>query len=100
MSIFHVPSVAITKESEYNGVLIQPFVDFLGKQLDDYVATLPLHVYVVRMGKRSGLIRARLRGSLHSFCIRFSMSHVYCDCLCCTPYAHISSLLNHVVSCV
>jgi len=36
--------------------------DFLGKQLDDYVAALPIPVYVVRMGQRSGLIRARLRG--------------------------------------
>jgi len=36
--------------------------DFLGKQLDDYVAKLPVPTYVERMGRRSGLIRARLRG--------------------------------------
>jgi len=36
--------------------------DFLGKKLDDYVATLPVPVRVERMGNRSGLIRARLRG--------------------------------------
>ena len=39
-------------------------IDFLGKQLDDYVATLPVPTYIERMGTRSGLIRARLRGSL------------------------------------
>ena len=38
-------------------------VDYLGKQLDDYVAKLPVPTYVERMGTRSGLIRARLRGS-------------------------------------
>lgn len=30
--------------------------------MDDYVKTLPVPVHVERMGKRSGLIRARLRG--------------------------------------
>jgi len=37
-------------------------LDFLGKKLDDYVATLPVPTFVERMGTRSGLIRARLRG--------------------------------------
>lgn len=40
-----------------------PIADFLGKPLDDYVAKLPLPVHVERMGNRSGLIRARLRGN-------------------------------------
>ena len=40
-------------------------IDFLGKQLDDYVATLPVPTYVERMGTRSGLIRARLRGRVY-----------------------------------
>ena len=40
------------------------FVDFLGKELEDYIAKLPVPVYVERMGDRSGLIRARLRGKL------------------------------------
>jgi len=39
-------------------------VDFLGKPLDDYVAQLPVPTYIERMGTRSGLIRARLRGRL------------------------------------
>ena len=41
--------------------------DFLGKQLDDYVATLPVPTFIERMGTRSGLIRARLRGSVIHF---------------------------------
>ena len=38
------------------------FADFLGKQLEDYVSQLPVPVHIERMGVRSGLIRARLRG--------------------------------------
>ncbi|XP_072038940.1 LOW QUALITY PROTEIN: polypeptide N-acetylgalactosaminyltransferase 1-like [Amphiura filiformis] len=37
--------------------------EFLGKQLEDYIRKLPIPVHVERMGKRSGLIRARLRGA-------------------------------------
>ena len=37
-------------------------VDFLGKKLEDYVAKLPVPVFVLRARKRTGLIRARLRG--------------------------------------
>jgi hypothetical protein len=38
------------------------FPEHLGRKLDEYVATLPIHVHVVRSEKRTGLIRARLRG--------------------------------------
>ncbi|XP_033640082.1 polypeptide N-acetylgalactosaminyltransferase 1-like [Asterias rubens] len=37
--------------------------DFLGKQLEKYIKKLPVSTHVERMGKRSGLIRARLRGA-------------------------------------
>lgn len=40
--------------------------DFLGKELEDYVATLEVPVKVLRTGKRSGLIRARLIGAEQS----------------------------------
>jgi hypothetical protein len=46
----------------YNAKLIG-FADFLGKQLEDYVSQLPVPVHIERMGVRSGLIRARLRGN-------------------------------------
>jgi len=38
-------------------------VEFLGKQLDEYVTSLPVPTFIERMGTRSGLIRARLRGT-------------------------------------
>ncbi len=38
-------------------------LDFLGEELDKYCASLPVPVSVERMGKRTGLIRARLRGN-------------------------------------
>ena len=41
-------------------------VDYLGRPLDEYVASLPLPVHVLRMGSRSGLIRARLKGTASS----------------------------------
>ena len=37
--------------------------EYLGRTLDDALALLPVHVRVERMGTRSGLIRARLRGA-------------------------------------
>jgi polypeptide N-acetylgalactosaminyltransferase len=37
--------------------------DYLGEKLEDYVKTLPVPCYVLRTGKRSGLIRARLLGA-------------------------------------
>ncbi|XP_003745907.1 polypeptide N-acetylgalactosaminyltransferase 1 [Galendromus occidentalis] len=37
--------------------------DHLGQKLEDYVAKLPVPVHVLRTGKRSGLIRARLIGA-------------------------------------
>lgn len=41
------------------------FTDYLGKKLEDYVAILPVHTFVLRTQKRSGLIRARLLGAEH-----------------------------------
>lgn len=37
--------------------------DYLGKKLENYVATLSVPVKVMRTGTRSGLIRARLIGA-------------------------------------
>lgn len=45
--------------------LLYLFPDYLGKKLEDYVATLPVHTFVLRTQKRSGLIRARLLGAEH-----------------------------------
>lgn len=45
--------------------VIVSFTDYLGKKLEDYVATLPVRTFVLRTQKRSGLIRARLLGAEH-----------------------------------
>ncbi|TRY79170.1 hypothetical protein TCAL_09989 [Tigriopus californicus] len=52
----------------------------LGKELEDYVATLSLPVKVLRTGKRSGLIRARLLGAeqVKGSVITFLDAH--CEC--------------------
>lgn len=39
--------------------------DWLGRKLEDYVRTLPVHTFVLRTVNRSGLIRARLLGAKH-----------------------------------
>jgi len=58
-------------------------VDFLGRKLDDYVSTLPVLTYVERMGTRSGLIRARLRGAIINVLSVVSVAAMYyCVCGC------------------
>lgn len=56
------------------------FVEYLGKKLEDHVAKLPVPVKVLRTGKRSGLIRARLIGAdqVHGEVITFLDAH--CEC--------------------
>lgn len=39
--------------------------EWLGRKLEDYVRTLPVHTFVLRTVNRSGLIRARLLGAKH-----------------------------------
>lgn len=39
--------------------------EWLGRKLEQYVATLPVHTFVLRTVNRSGLIRARLLGAKH-----------------------------------
>ncbi|KAI1293869.1 Polypeptide N-acetylgalactosaminyltransferase 5 [Halotydeus destructor] len=54
--------------------------DHLGKELEDYVATLPVPTKVMRTGVRSGLIRARLIGAevVKGQVITFLDAH--CEC--------------------
>lgn len=54
--------------------------EHLGKQLEDYVQTLPVSTYVLRTGKRSGLIRARLLGAKHVKGQVITFLDAHCEC--------------------
>jgi len=54
--------------------------DHLGKQLDEYVSTLEKPVHVLRTGKRSGLIRARLIGAEKASAPVITFLDAHCEC--------------------
>jgi len=61
----------------FNFLLI---LEHLGKQLEDYVSTLPVPVYVLRTQKRSGLIRARLLGAKNVKGQVITFLDAHCEC--------------------
>jgi len=54
--------------------------DYLGKELEDHVARLPVPVRVMRTGKRSGLIRARLIGAKEVKGQVITFLDAHCEC--------------------
>jgi polypeptide N-acetylgalactosaminyltransferase len=54
--------------------------DFLGKPLEEYVTKFPVPVHIVRMGQRSGLIRARLRGAEIAKGKVITFLDAHCEC--------------------
>lgn len=60
--------------------ILNRIIEYLGKKLENYVAKLPVPVKVLRTGKRSGLIRARLIGAdqVQGEVITFLDAH--CEC--------------------
>ena len=68
------------------------FADFLGKKLEDYVRKLPVLVRVLRMGKRSGLIRARLKGAAASTGQVITFLDAHCEC----TQGWLEPLLNEI----
>ncbi|XP_059146654.1 polypeptide N-acetylgalactosaminyltransferase 13-like isoform X2 [Physella acuta] len=54
--------------------------EHLGKKLEDYIATLPVPVKVIRTGSRVGLIRARLKGAHISKGQVITFLDAHCEC--------------------
>lgn len=54
--------------------------EHLGQELEDYVKTLPIPVYVLRTGIRSGLIRARLLGANKAKGSVITFLDAHCEC--------------------
>ncbi|KAH9508567.1 Polypeptide N-acetylgalactosaminyltransferase 13 [Bulinus truncatus] len=54
--------------------------EHLGKKLEDYVASLPVPVHVIRTGSRVGLIRARLKGADISKGQVITFLDAHCEC--------------------
>lgn len=51
--------------------------EWLGRKLENYVKTLPVHTFVLRTVNRSGLIRARLLGAKHvTVCLKKQQSEI------------------------
>lgn len=54
--------------------------DFLGRQLEEYVAQLSVPVHVLRMESRTGLIRARLKGAAKAKGKVLTFLDAHCEC--------------------
>lgn len=55
-------------------------IEFLGKELDDYVATLPVRTKVLRLPKREGIVAARLLGANNSTADVLTFLDAHCEC--------------------
>ena len=73
-------SNCIVKSNLFYNNLFSINIDYLGKKLEDYVATLPTPVKVLRTGKRSGLIRARLIGAEKATGEVITFLDAHCEC--------------------
>ncbi|GFT40647.1 polypeptide N-acetylgalactosaminyltransferase 1 [Trichonephila clavipes] len=54
--------------------------DYLGRPLEEYVSKLPISIKILRTGKRSGLIRARLIGAAKARGQVITFLDAHCEC--------------------
>lgn len=54
--------------------------EFLGKELDDYVATLPVRTKVLRLARREGIVAARLLGAKNATGDVLTFLDAHCEC--------------------
>lgn len=54
--------------------------DYLGRPLEEYVSKLPVSIKILRTGKRSGLIRARLIGAAQAQGQVITFLDAHCEC--------------------
>lgn len=55
-------------------------IEFLGKELDDYVSTLPVRTKVLRLAKREGIVAARLLGARNATADVLTFLDAHCEC--------------------
>lgn len=56
------------------------YLEFLGKELDDYVSQLSIATRVIRTTKRIGLIRARILGAKEANGQILTFLDAHCEC--------------------
>lgn len=56
------------------------FIEFLGKELDRYVLTLPVRTRVLRLAKREGIVAARLLGAKNATADTLTFLDAHCEC--------------------
>lgn len=69
----------VLTSNDFN-IKIITFEEFLGKQLDSYVAKLPIQTRVLRLPAREGIIAARLLGANNATGDVLTFLDAHCEC--------------------
>lgn len=54
--------------------------EFLGEELDNYVATLPVRTKVLRLAQREGIVAARILGAKTAAADVLTFLDAHCEC--------------------